>query len=62
MVEAGEEVVITRRGKRVARLEKYQDDGEKPVEVPDFRELRRELGTDGAGGPNAVLEERASYQ
>jgi prevent-host-death family protein len=57
MVEAGEEVVITRRGRKLVKLSLYQED-RGPVEMPDFEQVRRRLGTEGAGGENAVLAER----
>ena len=58
MVVAGEEVVITRRGRKLVKLTLVEEDGERPVTIPDFRELRRKLGTEGRGGENAVLVDR----
>lgn len=61
MVVAGEEVIITRRGKKLVKLTLVEEDGERPLTVPDFRELRRKLGTERAGGENAVLADRDAF-
>ncbi len=60
MVEAGEDVVITRRGKAVARIERYREEVGKPFVVPDFVRLREELGTYEVkgDGENEVLRQR----
>ena len=59
-VEEGEEVVITRRGKKLVKLTRYEAVDDRPVKVPDFRKLRQRWGVEGEGGENAVLAERAS--
>lgn len=60
MVEAGEEVVITRRGKRVAKIERYREETERSVLVPDFSQLREEMGTYQVrgDGENEVISQR----
>ncbi len=45
-VEAGEEVVITRRGKRVIKLVPYDEPEPEMVVMPDFRAIQASLGTD----------------
>lgn len=58
-VEDGEEVVITRRGRSIAKLILCPDDLDShSTVVPDFRAIRLKIGTEGAGGRNAILQER----
>ena len=57
-VAEGEEVIVTRRGKRVARVTRYEEPDEQEVIVPDFRELRKKLGTDSNQGQNEILRMR----
>ena len=54
----GEEIVITRRGQEVAKLSPIKSRKNKPFSVPDFASIRREIGTEKAGGPNSILQER----
>jgi len=59
MVEAGEDVLITRRGKSVAKLTWYRPDLEQRVtEMPNFASLRQQLGSDVVKGENEVLLQR----
>lgn len=55
-VERGEEIILTRRGKQVARIVPMEVD-RKPV-FPDFTNLRKALGTDKIAGPNEVIQQR----
>lgn len=58
-VEAGEELVVTRRGKEVAKLSPMQGaELKKSFRVPDFGAIRREIGTDKESGVNEVLRQR----
>lgn len=57
-VAEGEEVIVTRRGKRVARVIRYEELEEQEINVPDFRELRKKLGTDIDQGQNEILRMR----
>ena len=45
-VEAGEEVIITRRGKKVIKLVPYEEPEPELVVMPDFRAIQAVLGTD----------------
>jgi prevent-host-death family protein len=53
--EAGEEIVITRQGKAVARL---VGAARAPKALPTLREFRRTLGRDGTPAAQLVREER----
>ena len=57
-VEDGEEIILTRRGKKLAKLSLYEDLEEDEVSFPDFGALRKEMGTDVIKGPNAILQMR----
>jgi len=57
-VAEGEDVMVTRRGKRVARIVRYEEPEEQEVIVPDFFALRKTLGTDKGGGRNEILRMR----
>jgi len=43
LVKAGEEVIILRRGRPVARLTRVEEQEEEPVRFPDHSTLRRRL-------------------
>ena len=61
MVEQGEEVVITRRGRGIAKLSVFHDEQKDgSVIVPDFAAIRKDLGTDRLKGENEVLKQRNS--
>jgi prevent-host-death family protein len=53
--EAGEEIVITRQGKAVARLVGAP---RSPKTLPTLREFRRTLGRDGTPAVQLVRDER----
>lgn len=53
--EAGEEIVITRQGRAVARLVGAP---RTPKALPTLREFRRTLGRDGTPADQLVREER----
>jgi prevent-host-death family protein len=53
--EAGEEIVITRQGKAVARLVGAP---RTPRALPPLREFRRSLGKDGTPAVKLIREER----
>lgn len=53
--EAGEEIVITRQGRAVARLVGAP---RAPKALPSLREFRRTLGRDGTPAAQLVREER----
>ncbi len=53
--EAGEEIVITRQGRAVARLVGAP---RAPKALPTLREFRRTLGRDGTPAAQLVREER----
>jgi prevent-host-death family protein len=53
--EAGEEIVITRQGKAVARLVGAP---RSPKGLPTLREFRRTLGRDGTPAVQLVRDER----
>lgn len=53
--EAGEEIVITRQGKAVARLVGAP---RTPKALPTLREFRRSLGRDGTPAVRLIREER----
>jgi prevent-host-death family protein len=53
--EAGEEIVITRQGKAVARLVGAP---RSPKALPTLREFRRTLGRDGTPAVQLVRDER----
>ena len=53
--EAGEEIVITRQGKAVARLVSAL---RAPKALPTLREFRRAIGRDGTPATQLVREER----
>ena len=55
LVEMGGEVVITRRGKKVAKLVPFVDDEEQPVKVPEFGTWRKGNGIERCGGENAIV-------
>lgn len=55
-LEDGEEIVITRRGKGVAKLVPVIES--RNVVFPDFRKIRAKLGTERVNGPNEVLAQR----
>lgn len=58
VVEAGEEVIITRRGKKVAKLIPILDKDDCSVSIPDFKNWRRSTGVPSSGGANTVIEIR----
>lgn len=64
MVAAGEEVVITRRGKRVAKIERYCEAEESSVVIPDFSQLREDMGTHiiRCEGENEVIRQRGEVR
>ena len=53
--EAGEEIVITRRGRAVARLVAAL---RTPRALPPLQDFRRSLGTDGTLAVTLIREER----
>lgn len=53
--EAGEEIVITRQGKAVARLVRAP---RAPKALPTLQEFRRTLGRDGTPAVQLVRDER----
>ena len=53
--EAGEEIVITRQGRAVARLVAAP---RTPRALPPLQSFRRSLGTDGTSAAKLVREER----
>jgi prevent-host-death family protein len=55
-VEQGEEIILTRRGKAIARILPMET--ERKVEFPDFSQLRKANGTDQIKGPNEVIHQR----
>ncbi len=57
-VERGEEIILTRRGKQVARISPIEVD--RKVAFPDFSELRKQLGTDRINGTNEVIDQRGA--
>ena len=62
-VEAGEEVVVTRRGKEVAKLSPMLEvELKKTFKVPDFEAIRRQIGTDQSRGQNEILKQRNESQ
>jgi prevent-host-death family protein len=52
----GEEIMITRRGKGVAKLVPVTE--QRNVVFPDFGKIRAKLGTARVNGPNEVLAQR----
>lgn len=54
----GEEIILTRRGKKVGRLSPYREPSERKVTFPDFAKLREEIGTAEITGENEVLRQR----
>lgn len=52
----GEEIVITRRGKSVAKLVPVTE--KRDLVFPNFRAIRTKLGTEPENGPNEVLAQR----
>ena len=52
----GEEIMITRRGKGVAKLVSVIE--HRNVVFPSFRAIRAKLGTERVSGPNEVLAQR----
>ena len=55
-VEAGEEIVLTKRGVKTVKLVPYQKVPQRKVKMPDFRALRKSIGTDKVtDGVNEVL-------
>jgi prevent-host-death family protein len=57
-VERGEEIILTRRGKPIARILPMET--ERKVDFPDFGELRKANGTDRIKGPNEVIQQRGT--
>ena len=55
-VENGQEIILTRRGKQVARLVPMEVGRE--VVFPDFKALREKLGTDEITGANEIVRQR----
>jgi len=53
--EAGEEIIITRHGKAVARLVGAPRE---PRALPTLREFRRSIGPDGTSAVPLIREER----
>jgi len=56
-VERGEEIILTRRGKQIARISPIT---KSKVSFPDFIGLRKSLGTDKISGPNEVIQQRGA--
>lgn len=57
-VERGEEIILTRRGKQIARILPMEVD--RKVVFPDFGKLRKELGTDQVNGLNEIMQQRGA--
>ena len=57
-VEAGETVVVTKRGEDVAVISAAKLNNQRKLKVPDFSALRRELGTEGDHLENEVIKMR----
>lgn len=49
------EIVVTRRGEKIATLSKYNEESKMPRSIPNFREIRERLGVKPCGGENEVL-------
>lgn len=65
MVKAGEEVIITRRGEKVARLSPVEEENltERVVDWSEsIARIKERLSDMPNVGKNAVLEERESYK
>lgn len=55
-VEAGEEIILTKRGVKTAKIVPYQEAPTREVRMPDFRALQKRIGTDvSPDGVNEVL-------
>lgn len=55
-VEAGEEIVLTKRGVKTVKIVAYEEPAPKPRVMPDFRAMRKRIGTDEmTDGVNEVL-------
>ncbi|CAN5493626.1 hypothetical protein BH23VER1_BH23VER1_24030 [soil metagenome] len=57
-LESGEDIVLTRRGQKIATLSAYRESDQSEIAFPDFGQLRRDLGTDSIKGQNAILQMR----
>lgn len=55
-VEAGEEIILTLRGVKTAKIVPYKEPAPRKVTMPDFRAMRKRIGTDEVtDGVNEVL-------
>lgn len=55
-VQAGEEIVLTNRGVKTAKIVPYEDPAPRKITMPDFRAMQKRIGTDTSpDGVNEVL-------
>ncbi len=58
LVKAGEEIVILRRGRPVARMSRVEEEEEKPVRFPDHSALRSRLPPMKQGSASLIRDMR----